>query len=724
MTSKEARVDRPVAARRQQIIWWGVGLGGVFGLLALVGRSWGPDQATAQAPVVRPSPSSPNTRPPAPVRGGTASGTSTSRGTTAPAPSAKSGAPGAAAPASGSISGGSGVRPATASSPLPAGNGTAASAQLKVLAVVNGQQVTRQDLARECVARYGKEVLESIVNKTLILNACKANGITITQQDVENEIERIAKKFNLSTDRWLQLLQEERNITPGDYRAEIIWPTLALRSLAASKTEVSPEELQQAFEAEFGPKVSVRVISVTSLKKAQELLAKAKADPENFATLAKDHSEDPSASVMGLIPPIRKYSGNEQLEKIAFAMKKGEISQVISVANHHLIIKCEGHLEATYLAGADLKIAQDRLRDRIRDQKLRTSSADLFQKLQKQAQVVNVINDPEKQKQNPGVAALINGQPISMNQLAEECIARHGLTVLDGEINRLILTQELKKRNRTVDDNDIQEEVSHAADMYGYTKSDGSPDVEKWLKAVTENDGATVELYVRDAVWPSAALKKLVGGSAPVTEDDLQKGFESNYGERVEVLAIVLSNQRQAQQVWEMARDNPTDHFFGELASQYSIEPASRSNMGKVPPIRRHGGQPLVEEAAYRLKPGELSGIVSMGDKFIIMRCQGRTRPVVQEFTAEVRQELMRDISEKKLRISMAKEFDRLKETAQVDNFLAGTSQSGKQRAVVRADATPKLEGQTTLAPVTTTPRAAAGTTTPRAATGATGTRR
>mgnify|MGYP000553794111 CR=1 FL=1 len=39
---------------------------------------------------------------------------------------------------------------------------------------------------------------------------------------------------------------------------------------------------------------------------------------------------------------------------------------------------------------------------------------------------------------------------------------------------------------------------------------------------------------------------------------------------------------------------------------------------------------------------------------------------------AEVVSELQRDIQEKKLRIAMAKEFDRLKESATIDNFLAG----------------------------------------------------
>jgi hypothetical protein len=57
---------------------------------------------------------------------------------------------------------------------------------------------------------------------------------------------------------------------------------------------------------------------------------------------------------------------------------------------------------------------------------------------------------------------------------------------------------------------------------------------------------------------------------------------------------------------------------------------------------------------------------------------------VQTDFNA-VRGELTKDIQEKKLRLLMTKEFDRLREVAQVDNFLAGTSQSGRSTAAASA---------------------------------------
>jgi len=554
------------------------------------------------------------------------------------------------------------------------------SRQLKTVAVVNGEDITRQELAQESLRRFGKEVIAGLINRHLILGACTRRQITITRKDTDEEIERIAAKFGLSTDRWLMLLATERNINPEQYRREIIWPTLALRRLAADRLVVSEEELKQAWEAEYGPKVKVRMISVRDAQTAAQLRAKAAADPRSFGTLAKDYSEDQSAALLGQIPPIRRHMGDAKIEQTVFALKEGEVSPVVHAANQYLIFLCEQHIAATYIQPLHARVARTRLETRIRDRKLRTTAAEVFKKLQDDAKVVNVYNDPQLQRTMPGVAATINGRQITIRELSEECIVRHGVDVLEGEIHRRLLQQAHRKKNLAVTEQDIDAEIARAADAYGFLKKDGSPDVEAWLKKVTEEEDVTVDLYVRDVVWPSAALKKLVSQSVTVTNEDLRKGFQANYGERVEALAIVLTDQRRAQKVWEMARHNPTAEFFGQLAEQYSVEPVTRANRGRIPPIRRYGGQPVAEAEAFRLKVGELSGVIAagnQGNKYIILRCMGRTKPIVNDIS-EVRDELIKDIREKKLRAAMAQEFDRLKVTATIDNYLAGTSQTGK----------------------------------------------
>ena len=554
------------------------------------------------------------------------------------------------------------------------GDGNQAN-KITVLAVVNGEAINRQQLAQECLSRYGVDALEAMINRQLIFNECQRRGIHITEQDVDAEIERMATKFSLPRDRWIEVLEQERGI-PLDRYQQMVWMELSLRRIAAADLVIDPAEVDKRLEAEIGAQVQVRMISLRTRSRAEEVLELAKANPEEFGRLAKDFSEDPnSASARGLIPPIRRHVGDPALEQAVFSLNEGEISGIIEVASQYLIVQCERIIPPRTITLDVRRQAEQRIIDYLTDKKVGELADRLLNQLQSQVQIVNVYNDPKLSQTMPGIAATVDDAQITIRELSEECIARYGLEVLTGEINRVILQQHLKARDPQVTDEDLQAEIVRAAETNGYTLADGSADVDQLLTHVLETEGSTVDLYVRDAVWPSVALKKLVDSKVSITEDDIQKGFEANYGERVEVLAIVMQNQRIAQRVWQMATESPTDEHFGELASQYSEEPASKANFGRVPPIARHSGRPQLEDEAFRLQEGEISGLINLGPTWIIIKCLGRTKPVVTDIE-DVRTELQAHILEQKLRIAMADEFERIFANAQIDNFLAGTTQS------------------------------------------------
>ena len=356
-------------------------------------------------------------------------------------------------------------------------------------------------------------------------------------------------------------------------------------------------------------------------------------------------------------------------------MADGEISPVIHAGGQYVIIKREGLIPARPVS---FERVAPQLEEIIRDRKMRTVAQSIFAQLQENVRVVNVWNDPAKRKQMPDVAALVNGQPIAIDDLATECIVRHGQEVLEGTISREVLEQACEKRGVKITDADLDAEIARAALDGAAPKPDGSPDVAAWLKLVEESQGVPASVYRRDVVWPSAALKKLAGDKVQVSEDDLRKGFEANYGPRVRCLAVVLDNFRRAQQVFDLARSDNTSENFAELAGQYSVEPGSQALRGEIPPIKKFGGQPEIEKEAFSLRPGELSGIIQVGGHFVILRCEGYTTPVDVEF-AEVRDEIYRHIREKKLRLAMADYFEKLQGAAAVDNYLTGESRSPKR---------------------------------------------
>ncbi len=568
-----------------------------------------------------------------------------------------------------------GPRPANADTAGPQASGeqlpSVGHPQHDVMALVNGQDISRQALTNTCLQLHGEDVLESLVNKRLILNHCEKRGIAITPDDINAEIDRMAKRFKLGREQWFELLERERGISPQEYARDIVWPTLALRKLAVSDLEVSPEEVQQELEHQYGEMIQARLIAVGSIELAEKLHAQLTAEPDKFARLAIEHSIDiNSASVGGLIQPIRRHVGDETIEREAFSLQRGQVSSVLPVAGQFVILKCEGRVPPR---NVDRAKVEPQIVENIKDQKLRDVAQTLFAQLQSTATIQNVYNNPRLRETMPGVVATVNGDRITTKELGRECLLRHGEQVLENEISHLLLEQSIKAAGLQVTEADLDTEVRHAAELAGMVDANGQVDLSQWFATVTEQQSISKSQYLKTAVWPSAALKKLTVRQVQVTEEDMNKGFAANYGERVRCRAIVLGTMRRAQEVWDKARRNPSVEYFSDLAEEYSIEPTSKSLRGEVPPIQRFGGQPQLERAAFSLEPGQLSGIVQLGDKFVILRCEGRTERIDVDQT-EVHDILQRDIYEKKLRLAMSEKFEAIRKHSRIDNYLAGTS--------------------------------------------------
>ena len=87
----------------------------------------------------------------------------------------------------------------------------------------------------------------------------------------------------------------------------------------------------------------------------------------------------------------------------------------------------------------------------------------------------------------------------------------------------------------------------------------------------------SIEIYMSRRGLALGGPEKAGGQQLPITDEDIKKGYEANYGPRARCRAIILNNQRKAQEVWEKARDNPTAEYFAKLAKEYSIDSASSS---------------------------------------------------------------------------------------------------------------------------------------------------
>ncbi len=262
--------------------------------------------------------------------------------------------------------------------------------ELKHVASVNGQIISWDMVAQECMSRYATEVLESMIDRTIVQQACEEQGVTVTDAEVQAEIIKIAKQFNLTTDTWFQMLQSDRKISPDQYRRNVIWPMIALRKLASEKIEVTDEDMKQAFIRDYGEKVKARMILLDNQRRAKEVWDMAIANPEKFGSLARQHSIEPnSTSLDGASPPSRRYGGNATLEDEAFKLKEGEISGLIQIGTgqQYAILLCEGRTKRL----VEFDEVKAGLHEQIMEEKVQVSVAKVFGSLKERAVVKNFL---------------------------------------------------------------------------------------------------------------------------------------------------------------------------------------------------------------------------------------------------------------------------------------------------------------------------------------------
>lgn len=277
--------------------------------------------------------------------------------------------------------------------------------------------------------------------------------------------------------------------------------------------------------------------------------------------------------------------------------------------------------------------------------------------------------------------ARVGNDVIYWDELAEECIVRHGNEVLDNLINRKIIEQAAIQKKLQVSEAEVDHEISRVATKFGMS-------VEQWYQYLQSERETSVANYRRDVIWPMLALKKLAGAEVKINEKDLETAFVREYGERVRAKAIVLDNMRRAADVWEKVNADPDN--FDQYVRDHSVDPTSRALGGAIPPIQSNSGNPAskaLEEQAFKLKEGEISPVVQVETQYIILRCEGRTEPIVTSLD-EVREQLTDDLKERKTQELVAGLFNQLKTETRVDNFLTRRSEGKAAEAPIRQTGT------------------------------------
>lgn len=210
------------------------------------------------------------------------------------------------------------------------------------VAVVDGVKITQSEFEDRMVQVAGQDVLQDMIDRELIKVAAAEADIEVTEEELNEEIERTKSQFPTEEgfNQWLA----SRDLTLEQWR-EHVKTIMLSRELALKDVNPSEEELKAFFEENrerYGrpATVSYSEIVVSSREDAREVLQELKSGDASFEDVARRYSLSPTRQRGGEQPEMPYSRINiEPVREAAKALPLGEVSDPIEAEGQWYVIK-------------------------------------------------------------------------------------------------------------------------------------------------------------------------------------------------------------------------------------------------------------------------------------------------------------------------------------------------------------------------------------------------
>jgi len=220
-----------------------------------------------------------------------------------------------------------------------------------VVAIVNGQKITKQELYNLLTATYGEDALDVLIRRTLIYQTAEKAGITATSAEVESELKKLinteieglmrAYRIKDKADLDKELAKVDSNLAQLEEKLSKKMRKQAEIELLAKKVmektiTITEEELQKTYDQMYGEKIEASQIVFNTRREAEEALKKLKSGAD-FATLAKNESIDRASAIRG--GKMQPFSPKDGIGAQVAHLKVGELSDIVKTDYGYHIIK-------------------------------------------------------------------------------------------------------------------------------------------------------------------------------------------------------------------------------------------------------------------------------------------------------------------------------------------------------------------------------------------------
>ena len=293
---------------------------------------------------------------------------------------------------------------------------------------------------------------------------------------------------------------------------------------------------------------------------------------------------------------------------------------------------------------------------------------------------------------NRPVAYIHGNVPVTRAEFGEFLMARGGSDKLELFINRKIIEHECAKHNVTVTQKEM--EAALLEDLAGLSVNKAD-----FVQQVLPRYGKTLFEWMEDVVRPRLMLTKLCQDKVKVTDEDLKKHFEREYGEKRRMQIIMWpkgDDLKAIQNTYAKIRDNQTEF---DSAARGQANPSLAAALGNIT-VARHtlGEDPIVIETAYKLKPGEVSEVISTKLGYVVLKMREVIPPDAKADFEKEKPRLHKLAYDDLMSQEIPKLFAELKKTAKPNFIFTGPE---VWKAIAGPNASPEnvLQGVSGAAP-------------------------
>ncbi|MBD3917134.1 peptidylprolyl isomerase [Paenibacillus sp. PR3] len=256
-------------------------------------------------------------------------------------------------------------------------------------ASVNGVKISKADLYDTLVkGGNGESAVEGLITYELVNQEAQKKGITVTDADLNRELDVIKKSMG-SEEAFQQALQQYK-MTEADLHPDLL-EQAQLRKLLSDQIKITDEDIKSYYDenkASFSTEEQVRASHIlVATKEEADAIEKQLKDGADFAALAKEKSLDTGSKANGGdLDFFSKGNMVQEFESAAFSLKVGEVSEPVKSEYGYHIIKVTDRKEAS---SPTLEEKKADITDTLTSQKIYTLSQTLISDLRSQAKIVN-----------------------------------------------------------------------------------------------------------------------------------------------------------------------------------------------------------------------------------------------------------------------------------------------------------------------------------------------